>query len=129
MPVPRPIPGQVITGAHINTAVLRKSRNYGPALQGATITGDLTHDGGDLGFFGTTAASQQSALTSQHAALTQAGTDSGDTAIQAAVDSGSASSFGFANAAEFEAVVASLLNLQTRVQELEGALQAYGLLA
>lgn len=65
------------------------------------------------------------ALTAAHATLTQAGTDSGDTAIQAVTNS---SPFGFANAAEGEAVIACVRNLMVRVGELEARLQAAGLI-
>lgn len=130
MPFPRPRPGQVITGAYLNNINVARSNIAGTtALNSTTVTGDITHSGGDVGFFGTTPASQQAALTAQHATLTQAGSDTGDVAVQAAVDSALASSFGFANAAEFEAVVACVRNLMVRVQELEDKLQAYGLLA
>lgn len=129
MPFPRPRPGQVITGAQINNATLRRttlgaSTFANPTLSGTTTVEDLAHDG-DLGFFGTSPTTQQAALTAQHATLTQAGTDNADVAIQAATNGG----WGFANADEFEAVVACVINLMVRVQELEDRLQAYGLLA
>jgi len=123
MPVPRPIPGLILSQPRINRPAINDADLATNAL---TLTGALTHSGGNVGFFGTTPASQQAALTAQHAALAQAGTDTGDVAIQAATNTGP---YGFVNAAEFEAVVASLINLMTRVQELEDKLQAYGLLA
>ena len=130
MPVPKPIPGMYLTNPNINSGRFSRSNLQGAVSLGATaITGALAQSGGNVGFFGTTPASQQAALTAQHATLTQAGTDSGDVAIQAAADSSAGAAFGFANAAEFEAVVACVLNLMTRVQELEDKLQAYGLLA
>lgn len=79
-----------------------------------------------LGFFGTTPVVQQAAMTAAHAAIAQAGTDSGDVAIQAATNS---SPFGFVNAAEFEAVVGSLRNAMARLAEVEAILEAYGLCA
>lgn len=130
MPVPKPQPGLYITNANIsNTRFTRSNQQGAVSFASTTITGDLAHDGGDVGFFGTAPTTQQTALTAQHASLTQAGTDSGDVAIQAATDSSMGAAFGFANAAEFEAVVACVINLMTRVQELEDKLQAYGLLA
>ncbi len=129
MPFPRPRPGQIITGAQINNASLRRTTLGSttvadPTLTGTTTVEDLAHDG-DLGFFGISPTTQPTALTAQHATLTQAGTDNADVAIQAATNGG----WGFANADEFEAVVACVLNLMVRVQELEDKLQALGLLA
>lgn len=121
MPFPRPNPGQVIT----NSRITNSSFQGQSILSSLSVTGDLVI-AGDIGFFGETPVSQQTALTAQHATLTQAGTDSGDVAIQALVNVGP---FGFVNAAEGEAVVACVLNLMVRVQELEDKLQAYGLLA
>jgi len=157
VPTPRPIPGQILTNARLTgSAPLTNAKLQSPTISGAltvsataTFTGALTASGdvslgdgddtltigqsgdtvdcaGNWGWFGATAVGQQSALTTQHAALTQSGTDNADVTIQAATNS---SPYGFANADEFEAVVASLINLMTRVQELEDALQAYGLLA
>ena len=124
MPFPRPNPGQVIMGSNIFQSRFQGSSS----LSSLSISGDLAVSG-DVGFFGETPVAQQTALTAQHASLTQAGTDTGDVAIQAAVDSSGGAAFGFANAAEFEAVVACVRNLMARVQELEDKLQAYGLLA
>lgn len=77
-------------------------------------------------FRAVTAATQSVALTAAHASLTQAGTDSGDVAIQAITNS---SPFGFANAAEGEAVVACVRNAMTRLGEIEAALEAAGIVA
>lgn len=94
---------------------------------GLTITaGGLTHTAGNVGFFGATPVAQQSALTSGHATFTQAGTDSGDVAIQAITNS---SPYGFVNAAEGECIVAVALNNLTRIAEIETILSNYGLTA
>lgn len=69
---------------------------------------------------------QSAALTAAHATLTQAGTDSGDVAVQALVQN---TGFGFVNAAEGEAVIACVLNLMVRVGEIEAALEAAGIVA
>jgi hypothetical protein len=82
--------------------------------------------GQKLAFFNSTPVVQQAALTAAHAAITQAGTDSGDVAIQAATNS---SPFGFVNAAEFEAAVGSLRNAMARLAEVEAVLEAFGLVA
>lgn len=68
--------------------------------------------------------STQAALTAQHATLTQAGTDSGDVAIQALTSS---TPFGFANAAEGEAVIACVLNAMVRLAEIESRLEVAGI--
>ncbi len=62
----------------------------------------------------------RAAMTAQHTTLTQAGTDTGDTAIQALVQN---TGFGFVLAAEGEAVIACVLNLMTRMTEVENALE------
>lgn len=72
------------------------------------------------------AATQGAALTVAHAALTQAGTDSGDVAIQAIT---SVTPFGFANAAEGEAVIACVRNAMVRLAEIEARLEAAGIVA
>jgi len=130
--------GWIITNAQINNSRLNAAGTSGsvltnptlttPTLDDPSLTGTIAIGGAadDVGFYDATPVAQQSALTTQHAALTQAGTDNGDVTIQAAT---STTPFGFVNADEFEAVVACVVNLMTRVQELEDALQAYGLLA
>lgn len=77
-------------------------------------------------FRAVTAATQGAALTAAHATLTQAGTDSGDVAIQAMTSS---TPFGFANAAEGEAVIACVLNAMVRLGEIEARLEAAGIVA
>lgn len=77
-------------------------------------------------FRAVTAATQGAALTAAHATLTQAGTDSGDVAVQALT---SVTPFGFANAAEGEAVVACVLNAMVRLGEIEARLEAAGIVA
>lgn len=77
-------------------------------------------------FRAVTAATQGAALTAAHATLTQAGTDSGDVAIQALVQN---TGFGFVNAAEGEAVIACVLNAMVRLAEVEARLEAAGIVA
>lgn len=72
------------------------------------------------------AAAQGAALTAAHATLTQAGTDSGDVAIQAITTSTPA---GFASTAEGEAVVATVINNAARLAEIEARLEAAGIIA
>lgn len=77
-------------------------------------------------FRAVTAATQGAALTAAHATITQAGTDSGDVAIQALT---STTPFGFVNAAEGEAVLACVLNAMVRLGEIEARLEAAGIVA
>lgn len=77
-------------------------------------------------FRAVTAATQGAALTAAHATLTQAGTDSGDVAIQSLT---SVMPFGFANAAEGEAVLACVLNAMVRLGEIEARLESAGIVA
>lgn len=90
----------------------------------AFITVD--EDNSKIGFFGATAVVQQSAPTAAHAAITQAGTDNGDVAIQAATNS---SPYGYVTADEFEAHLALSINNRTRINEVITALQNLGLMA
>jgi len=78
-----------------------------------------------LAFYGATAATQPTALTTALTTLTNAGTAS-DYAIQALTNS---SPFGFVSQAEGETVVDVVLNNQARINELETKLQALGLIA
>lgn len=72
---------------------------------------------------------QQSALTAQETTITHTAPGAPDFALQDLVDSGAGSAFGFATKDEGNTVLQVVANLQTRVQELEDALQAYGALA
>lgn len=69
---------------------------------------------------------EQTALTAKLTDLTQAGSFTPDYAIQALTNS---SAWGFASQDEAETVLSVILNLQTRVSELETKLQAVDILA
>lgn len=77
-------------------------------------------------FRAVTSATQGAALTAAHATLAQAGTDSGDVAVQALVQN---TGFGFVLAAEGEAVIACVLNAMARLGEIEARLEAAGIVA
>jgi hypothetical protein len=79
-----------------------------------------------IGFHGATPVIQASAMTAGHATVTQAGTDSGDVAIQAAVQN---TGYGFVDAAEFEAIVAMVRNNNVRMLEVENILEGKGFVA
>lgn len=78
------------------------------------------------GFFGSKMTTQAAAPTAAHATITQAGTDTGDVAIQAAT---STTPYGFVNAAEFEAVLAVVINNAARLSQVITALQSAGIMA
>lgn len=76
-----------------------------------------------LSLFGGTPVTKPTALTTGLTSLTSAGFGSGDYAVQALT---SVSAFGFATKDEGETVVHTLINVQTRVDELETKLKAIG---
>lgn len=93
-----------------------------PQLDGAVIG----KSGGTTGFFGTTPVAKGAALTTALTTISiadAAGTP--DYAIAAVTNS---SPYGFSNAAETITLLYVIKNLQTRVNELETRMQAYGLL-
>ena len=92
------------------------------------IDGDLNHDGSNIGFFATAVTGQATALTSALTQITHTGPTTPDYAIATPVSSGAGATWGFSTQDEFETIMAVVLNLQTRVDELESKLQAYGLL-
>jgi hypothetical protein len=95
----------------------------------AQIGGALDHDGSTVGFYGTAPVSQPAALTTALTQISHTGPTTPDYAIAAPVDSGVGSAWGFSTQDEFETAMSVILNLQTRVDELEGKLQSLGLLA
>jgi len=94
-----------------------------------TLVESLRLEGNKLGFYGATTVVQPTALTSQDTSITHTTPGTPDFAIQDLVDSGVGSAFGFATKDEGNTVLQVILNLQTRVAELETKLQALGLLA
>ena len=95
-------------------------------LNDIEIDGDLNHDGSNIGFFGTAPTTQQTALTTQDTSITHTAPGTPDFAIQNFTQT---TPFGFVTADEANTVLQVVLNLQTRVQEIETKLKAYGLLA
>lgn len=82
-----------------------------------------------LGFFNATPVVRPTALTTQLTSITHTSPGTPDYAIQDLVDSSGGAAFGFATKDEGNTVLSVILNLQTRVAELETKLQALGLLA
>jgi hypothetical protein len=78
-----------------------------------------------LGFFNAAPVVQPTALTAAKSDIT-GGVYSEDLSIQSMTNTGP---YGFVNANEGNTLVATVINLQTRLNELEGKLQALGLLA
>ena len=95
----------------------------------AQIGGDLDHDGSNVGFYGTAPVAQPAALTAALTQISHTGPTTPDYAIATPVDSGVGSAWGFSTQDEFETTMSVILNLQTRVDELESKLQSLGLLA
>ena len=93
------------------------------------LDGTLNHDGSNVGFFGTVPTTQPTALTAQDTSITHTSPVTPDFALQDLIDSGVGSAFGFATKDEGNTFLQVVLNLQTRVQEMEDKLQALGLLA
>ena len=120
------IDGLTVTGTSSFQDDITLSASANIILDETTGTKIGTDTDQKLGFFNATPVVQRSALTAAHAALTQAGTDSGDVAIQAITSS---TPFGFANAAEGEAVVACVINAMARLAQIEAALETLGLVA
>jgi hypothetical protein len=94
---------------------------------GVTITaGALNHDGTTVGFYGATPTAQADLPAALHATLTQAGSDTGDVAIQAATNT---TPYGFVVAAEFEAVVATVIANAATLADIRTALINIGIVA
>lgn len=79
-----------------------------------------------IGFLGATAVTRPTALTTTKTSITHTAPGTPDFAIQNLTNS---SGYGFATQDEGNTVLSVILNLQTRVNELETKLQALGLLA
>lgn len=82
-----------------------------------------------VGFYGGTAVTQPTALTTQLTTITHTAPGTPDYAIQDLVDSSGGAAFGFATKDEGNSVLKVIANLQTRVQELEDKLQSLSLIA
>ena len=91
----------------------------------ANIVGDLNHDGSNIGFFGTAPTTQQTELTDELTTITFTAPGTPDYAMQ---DLTQITPYGFVTADEAQTLLSVIANLQTRVNELETKLTAYGLL-
>jgi len=89
-----------------------------------TLVESLRLEGNSISFYGATPVAQASALTTQDTSITHTAPGTPDFAIQDLIDSGAGSAFGFATKDEGNTVLQVILNLQTRVAELEAALDA-----
>lgn len=89
------------------------------------LDGALNHDGANVGFFGTAPATQQTELTDELTPLTSSAPGTPDYAIQDLVNAGG---YGFVTLDEALTVLSVVKNINTRVNELETKLVAYGLL-
>ncbi len=93
-----------------------------PALDGAIMGAS----GGTAGFFGTTPTTKPAANTAALTSITCSAPGTPDYAIQDLTATGG---YGFVTADEGQSVLKVILNLQTRVAELETKLKALGLLS
>ena len=129
----------VSIGSVLSTGFYRPSAgNIGVTIAGTqyvninatdfTIENNLDHDGSNIGFFGVTPVARATELTDELTTVTHTAPVTPDYAISAPVDSSGGAAFGFANANEFNTLMSVVANLQTRVNELETKLTAYGLL-
>ena len=84
----------------------------------------MQHKANRLGFFSTTPAIQQAALTAQLTSITHTAPGTPDYAVQNLV---AATGFGFVTADEGNTVLSVIANLQARLAQVETALEAYGL--
>lgn len=82
-----------------------------------------------IGFYGATPVDQAIAPTTALDDITHTSPSTPDYALQDLVDSGSGSAFGFATKDEGNTVLSVILNLQTRVSELETILADLGITA
>jgi hypothetical protein len=89
------------------------------------LDGDLNHDGTNIGFFGVAPTTRQTELTDELTTITCTAPGTPDYAIQDLVN---IAGYGFVTKDEGNSVLKVIANLQTRVNELETKLTAYGLL-
>lgn len=82
-----------------------------------------------LGFWAATPITQPTALTTALTQITHTAPGTPDYAFADTVDSGVGSAWGFSSHDEANTVLSVILNLQTRVDELESKLQSVGLIA
>jgi len=101
-----------VTELFINLAKLRTNSEL-------EIDGALNHDGTTVGFYGKTPVTIGAALTTQLTSITHTAAGTPDFAIQ---DLTNVAPFGFATKDEGNTVLAVILNLQSRVAELEARL-------
>ena len=90
-----------------------------------TLGGDIAHSGANIGLFGATPVNQATAMTTQLTDLSGAvAPGAPDYAIATPIDSSAGAAWGFSLQAEFETVMSVILNLQTRMAEVEAGLDA-----
>lgn len=111
-----------------NWALYSASSNASYYAGEVEIDGAINHDGTTIGFFGVTPATRQTELTDELTTITFTSPGTPDYAIAAPVDSSGGAAFGFSTADEFNTVMSVIANLQTRNNEMETKLAAYGLL-
>jgi hypothetical protein len=114
--------GTTVTGG---TGLIATTGGLTVSAGGADITGNVSIDG-YVGFYDTTPVAQPAINTTALTSITHTAPGTPDYALQDLTDSGG---FGFATKDEGNTVLSVILNLQTRVTELETKLKALGLMA
>ena len=113
------------------TSATRKYALVGTAFDTAEREGWRVEASGTapkLGFFGVATVVRPTALTTQLTTVTHTAAGTPDYALQDLIDSSAGAAFGFATKDEGNTLLAVVVNLQTRVSELETKLQGLGLL-
>lgn len=118
--------GGIGTGTGESTVVIATAESSGTGTTDNTPVARITATGAKIGFFGHAAAAQPAANTAALTSITHTAPSSADYAIQDLVDTGG---FGFATKDEGNSLLAVILNLQTRLAEMETKLKAVGLMA
>jgi hypothetical protein len=118
--------GGIGTGTGESSVILKAAASSGTGTTSNTPAAVLTITGAKMGFFGHAAAAQPAINTAALTSITHTAPTTPDYALQDLVQN---TGFGFATADEGNTVLSVILNLQTRVAELETKLKAVGLMA
>jgi hypothetical protein len=118
--------GGIGTGTGESSVILKAATSSGTGTTSNTPAAVLTITGAKMGFYGHAVAAQPAINTTGLTAITHTAPGSADYAIQDLVQN---TGYGFVTKDEGNSVLAVILNLQTRVGELEAKLKAVGLMA
>lgn len=120
------IPNATNAGMYYSSSTLGLSVGGTSFISGHASNGvNVAPSGGKLGFFTVTPVTRQTELTDELTTITHTAPGTPDYAIQNLTNTGG---YGFVTQDEGNTVLSVIANLQTRVNELETKLVAYGLL-